>query len=464
MKAFTNYLKIFMGVLVLTFGMVACDKEDYLIFTAQEPSEAISFTNNASDTYLLSADSRTNIAERFVWNKPDFGAPTTVSYVVEGSVNEDFSTVDYSSGTLNETNHAVTINNLIALATAMGLDADPNTNGPDGQPNNSGVVYFRVKAFVGSADAVNNASSVSDLMPLNIVMVEASSGGGGSGVEKSSWGVVGSAANDWGNAGPDLPFYTTDQADVLVAYVNLKDGAMKFRENNDWGNNLGDDGADGTLEPGGADIMVTAGDYKIVLDLNSNTYTIEPYSWGVVGSAYNDWGNSGPDAKLFYDYTTDTWKAGVKLLDGLMKIRLNNDWGTNFGDNGADGTLENGGADIPVTAGFYTLTVNFNDNTYTLESSDLWGIVGSGYNDWGNAGPDFMFTPLGEDKWIAENVTLIDGMIKFRINEDWGVNLGDDGADGTLEANGADIAVTAGTYDIMLDFSGADPTYTFITK
>ena len=41
--------------------------------------------------------------------------------------------------------------------------------------------------------------------------------------------------------------------------------------------------------------------------------------------------------------------------------------------------------------------------------------------------------------------------LKFRQDDAWGVNVGDDGADGTYEANGANIAVTAGTYDMTLD-------------
>ena len=40
------------------------------------------------------------------------------------------------------------------------------------------------------------------------------------------------------------------------------------------------------------------------------------------------------------------------------------------------------------------------------------------------------------------------------------MNYGDDGANGSLEAGGADIMVKAGTYDIVLDFSNAAaPTY-----
>jgi hypothetical protein len=42
--------------------------------------------------------------------------------------------------------------------------------------------------------------------------------------------------------------------------------------------------------------------------------------------------------------------------------------------------------------------------------------------------------------------------MKFRLNDDWGVNLGDNGADGSLEAGGANIVIpAAGTYNITLD-------------
>lgn len=463
MKTLAKHISRITGALLLLAVVVSCEKEDYLVFTAKEPTEEVSFTNSTSDTYFLTAETKSNIAERFVWNRPDFDAPTTVNYRVEGSVNQDFSTIDYDSGTLSETNHAVTVNDLLGLATMMGLDTDPSTTGPEGEPNNTGTVYFRVHAFVGSSEATNEVSSTSEPLPLSVTLVEETADGGGAGIEIASWGVVGSAANDWG-ATPDLPFYTTNQDGVLVAYVSLKDGEFKFRENNDWTNNLGDTGADGTLEANGDNIVTTAGDYKITLNLNENTYTIEEYSWGIVGSAWNDWGGAGPDAQLYYDYTTDTFRRAVKLMDGEMKIRFNNDWGLNLGDTGADGTLEENGDNIAVTAGYYLLVVNFNDNSYTLEETDLYGVVGSGYNDWGGAGPDFLLTPMGDDTWVGKGVQLLDGEIKFRVNEDWTVNYGDTGADGVLELNGDNIVVTAGTFDIFLDFSESDPTYTLVPR
>ncbi len=257
-------------------------------------------------------------------------------------------------------------------------------------------------------------------------------------------------------------FYTTDTPDVLVSYVTLIDGAIKFRENNSWDapdRNFGDDGADGSLEEGGADISVTAGNYKITVDLGSLSYTIEEFSWGVVGSGYNNWGADGPDAKFYYDYTTDTFKVGVKLIDGAIKFRQNNSWDApdiNVGDNGADGTLEEGGADIEVTAGFYAITMDLNNNTYTMEEAGLYGVVGSGYNNWGSDGPDFTFTEVNPGIWIAEIVPLIDGAIKFRQNESWdapNINFGDNDADGTLDEGGTDITVTAGNARIWLDFN-----------
>ena len=90
----------------------------------------------------------------------------------------------------------------------------------------------------------------------------------------SNWGLVGSATpNGWG--GPDTSLHETGVANVFAGYFNLIDGELKFRKNNDWAFNYGDNGADGTVEDGGANIPITAGLYKITLDLNTLTYKIE---------------------------------------------------------------------------------------------------------------------------------------------------------------------------------------------
>ncbi|WP_242157171.1 SusE domain-containing protein [Aestuariivivens sediminis] len=441
MKKNITYLSLLI-IALLSFN--SCDQEDDLVFTAQEPVEGVSFSNSFSEEYILNKNASGNLGERFTWEDADFGVPTNVSYELENSIIGNFTDAT-TVGTTDGNELAVTIGKMLTLAAAAGLDDDPDTPEP-----NMGKLYFRLKAFVGT----EGLPTYSAVQELNVTIPEIIVGGGA--FEISSWGVVGSGYNNWG-AFEDSPFYTTGDSGVLAAYVTLVDGEIKFRENNDWTNNFGDTGADGVLDAGGDNIVVTAGTYKIIFNTNDNTYAIDPYSWGIVGSGYNDWGGAGPDAKFYYDYTTDTFKVSVQLLDGEIKFRLNNAWDTNYGDTGADGALDAGGDNIVSTAGHYNITLDFNANTFTMESANVLGIVGSGYNDWGGDGPDFSISQVRPDEYVGHIVTLVDGEIKFRANNAWDTNYGDTGADGTLDAGGDNIIVTAGDYHVNLNL--ADGTY-----
>lgn len=437
-------LKLILPLVIAVFCLSACQTNDDLEFVANEP-DSFTFSTTFLENYVLNASLGNNLAERFTWDTAYFGVPTNVTYSLQAATMEDFSDYVatenlYNLGNTTGNEIPVTVGKMIALAHAAGLDNDPNTEAP-----NTGVIYFRLLAVVGN----EGLPTYSNVQGLNVELQEQDNSGG-SGIMPSTWGVVGSGYNNWG-AFEDGVFYTTGTNGVYVAYVTLVAGEIKFRENNAWDNNFGDTGADGTLDAGGDNIAVTAGTYKITLNLNDNTYTKEPFSWGIVGSGYNNWGAT-PDAKFYYDYTTDTFKVGVKLIAGEIKFRLNNAWDTNFGDTGADGTLENGGDNIVVTAGYYNVTLDLNNSVYTLEAGDVFGIVGSGYNNWG-ATPDFSLTQVNTDVWVGDIVTLVNGEIKFRVNNAWDTNYGDTGADGTIEAGGDNIAVTAGMYRVVLDIA-----------
>jgi hypothetical protein len=257
-----------------------------------------------------------------------------------------------------------------------------------------------------------------------------------------------------------LIFHFTKQ--TKPTYVTLIDGEIKFRENNKWDVNYG--GTNGTLAKGGDNIAVKAGSYKIVVDLNTSKYTIEKYSWGIVGSATPS-GWAAPDIQMMYDATSDQWRAIATLKEGEIKIRQNEDWGVNYGDTGADGTIDAGGDNIKVKAGIYLVTVDFKKGKYTIEAIKVWGIVGSATaNGWN--GPDTKFTPdfANDGVWVLNNIKLTDGEIKFRQNDDWAVNYGDTKADGILDAGGDNIAVKAGTYDVILNFSNAAKPTVKMTK
>lgn len=439
-------LKILSLFILAMIGLNSCETEDDIIFIAQEP-DGFALTNTTLPQYILTSSTGSNIGERFTWTPADFGVQTNVSYDLQRSILGDFSDA-VLVGTTTGNEIAMTIGQMMAVATEAGLDNNPATPAP-----NTGSFAVRVRAYVGNG---GDTEVFTDAKTISVLLQEASTGG--SGISESSWGIIGSAYNDWGDGGSDAKFYTTDTENVFVSYVTLLTGEIKFRENNDWAKNYGDDGADGTLEEGGANITVTEGDYKITMNLNDMTYTMEPFKWGIVGDGYNNWGEDGPDAKFYYDYTTDTFKVGVKLLDGEIKFRKNDEWGTDFGDSGLDGTLDAGGDNIPVTAGHYTVTLDFNSNEYSIEADDIWGIVGDGYNSWGDDGPDFALTEIQPNIWVGDIVTLKDGEIKFRDNNAWNSDLGDDGADGTLEAGGANIPVTAGKYRVSMNLT--DNTYT----
>ena len=434
-----NFKILLLLVLAIT-GFNSCQEDDDLEFVAQTPGEFM-FSNSFLEEYILTPEASGNIAERFTWDNANFAVPTNTTYELQRSFTGDFSDmIIVESTTANEI--AVTIGQMLGFADEAGLNNDPTT--PE---LNTGTVTFRLRAFIG--DTGNGTETLSMAQTLTVVLPPANTGGG-SNIEPVSWGIVGSGYNNWG-AYEDQTFYSTSEANVFVTYATLLDGEIKFRENDMWDNDFGDTGADGTLDAGGDNIAVTAGTYKITMNLNDNTYTIEPFSWGVVGSGYNDWGAT-PDGKFYYDYTTDTFKVGIRLVDGEIKFRQNNAWDVNIGDTGADGTLEDGGDNLVVTAGHYVITLNFNDDTYSIETADLYGIVGSGYNDWG-ATQDFTLTPLSNDIWVGDIVSLVDGEIKFRVNDAWDTDFGDTGADGTLDAGGDNIAVTAGNYRIKLDIA-----------
>lgn len=405
------------------------------------------YYNDAAETVLslsdnnltLSEDNGTNEILTLTWSDPDYGFDAAALYSVQMDVQGgDFSNPQIISvGSSLEKTFTVEELNSKLLSLSM-------------TPAEEGVAIIRIKATLSEyqeifSNTVNlNVTPYSSLLDLS-----------------TNLGVVGSATpGGWGNENiPDLQFYTTSMTDVYVAYVSLRDGEIKFRNNNDWAENWGDDGNDGTLDSYGANIPVSAGTYKIEVNFSSMTYTMEAYSWGLVGSATpNQW--NGPDMMLHYNSYQDDWRAVVTLGEGEVKFRFNNDWGLNYGDDGADGSMEANGANISVSSGHYLVSMNLNTQTYTMEEIDVWGLVGSATaNGWD--GPNDKFMPdfgIMEGYYYLSGAELVDGEIKVRQNDAWGLNYGDDGNDGLMEVDGANIPVSAGTYNIILNMAANPPT------
>jgi hypothetical protein len=102
---------------------------------------------------------------------------------------------------------------------------------------------------------------------------------------KSDWGLVGSATvNGWD--GPDMEMYETG-TDTYAIYAKLVAGEIKFRFNEDWGQNYG--GSNGNLVPSGDNIAIPEeGTYFITMNLDNNTYSVSAFKGDARNMFYTD--------------------------------------------------------------------------------------------------------------------------------------------------------------------------------
>lgn len=247
-------------------------------------------------------------------------------------------------------------------------------------------------------------------------------------------GIVG-AFNEW-NAG-DANCKMQYNKYYHRFYIDWNfDGAteLKFTCDDSWDQNWGVD-----CVPGGANIPVEAGSYRIYLDLNKKTYEFstsmygqqepggqdkpepEPVTyqgWGIIGS-FNEW---AADAEM--TEKDGIWTGYVSLdADAEWKIRKDADWAENYGgvfeDFGKAFNAVAGGDNIKIgQAGFFKVVYDSNVNTITVSEGNVWSLIG-GFNDWA----DDVDMELVEGKWIASEVALT-GEWKLRYNHGWDVNRG----------------------------------------
>jgi len=136
-------------------------------------------------------------------------------------------------------------------------------------------------------------------------------------------------------------------------------------------------------------------------------------------------------------------------------------WDVNWGDTGADGTLDRDGDNIVAgDLGMYKLNVDLNALTHTFLKTD-WGLIGSATPGGWDSDQDMTYLP--ESGVWRITLDLQAGEVKFRANDDWAINFGDDDGNGSLEYGGANIVIAeAGNYTIDLMLSVQDYTYQIV--
>jgi len=174
------------------------------------------------------------------------------------------------------------------------------------------------------------------------------------------WGVIGSASpQGWDD---ETPLVYSPEMMKWKGAMHLTEAEIKFRANHDWGFNYGSDAADGTLQPGGANIAINLeADYAIELDFSTpNEYTYVLNRWGLIGDATP--GGWSDDTNMTWDTTNGVFTVTLDLVAGTFKFRANDGWDVNYG--GDINALTPGGDNIAVTdPGSYTITF------------DPWGLT-----------------------------------------------------------------------------------------
>ena len=168
-------------------------------------------------------------------------------------------------------------------------------------------------------------------------------------------------ANGWNQ----IDYLAGDDGVHFTGFMYLNQNGFKFCSQPNW---------DGT-NYGGAffgesedNIMMTqeAGFYQVDVDLSAKTYTLTPFTIGIIGSATpKGWDG---DTEMTYNPEERCWELkNVKLTDGEMKFRHTNDWNLNWG--GPLDALVHDGDNIAVAAGTYDikLEVNWAEGTAKCE-------------------------------------------------------------------------------------------------
>ena len=329
--------------------------------------------------------------------------------------------------------------------------------------------------------------------------------------EDLTWYLVGQF-NNWTVA--DATYTMTKEAEWYVFKGFVSDG-MGFKFNaGSWDINRGATGEVEPFEltanteyeivANGKNFSIAAGTYDVYMNLETTAVYVmaeglvpgqaetpenpEPEQpefegvaseWGVVG-VVNNWGATA-DIVMYTTPTEGLFVAkNAEMPAGAFKIRANNKWddtknygfaaaGTAAVDHAYDLICGAGSKDITLLAGTYDIYFDLNNSKVyvmtpgkaiteaeggVVETPDAsnWYLVGN-FNGWATGDANYKFSKEGD--WYVFKGFVADGQgVKFNAGS-WDENRG-----GTFSAantaisiahNGADMYVTAGTYDVYMN-------------
>jgi len=334
------------------FTIISCqDQEKGPVVLSTPGVPAISVPVTGSSLVLTKPDADKKVA--FTWSAADFGMPLGVLYTIQ---------IAKAGTNFNPLVNVASVNALTDTLKYSEFDSKLVALEANMEVVNS--IDMRIMGIIPNS----NADTVfSNKITMNITPYTA----------KDFIYLVG-AFNGW-NAGAAPAMNRSLSGLKYELYVNFTAGNLEYKiipTQGSWTNDMGDDPAHtGHLLVTGENNMFVSspGYYRVSVDLTNMTWSSLATTWGIIGGFVgNSWGTDY--ATLTYNAVTGNWEGSFTTTAAVeWKFRANAGWSLNFGDNGADGRLDDGGANIVTSAaGTYTVTLNLNPTgnpqayTYTV--------------------------------------------------------------------------------------------------
>lgn len=341
--------------------LFSCKKDEVQTVAKGGVSPALTASQT---TLVLSAATAADTVEAFSWTASDYGYSAAVKYTLQiAKAGTNFATpkeINMGSGLVQKYSGA----DFNQLAILQGLPF-----------NTVGQLEVRVKSAISdSISAIYSNKVTVTITPYQVI------------INYPSLWVPGDYQGWDPASAPKISSKTGNG--IYEGYTNIPAGGtlqFKLTSDPDWNHTIygwASSTVNGTIVTGtmnttGGNLFFPAAGYYVI-KANTNTgvmtWGVKKTTWAIIGDAptlSNNWGN---DVPMTYDAVSKTWSVTTTFVVGAFKFRANGDWtdGTNnFGDNGADLSLEYGGANIAVTtAGTHTIKMDLHtpgNYTYTIQ-------------------------------------------------------------------------------------------------
>lgn len=280
-----------------------------------------------------------------------------------------------------------------------------------------------------------------------------------------SVGIIGTSTllHSWDE---DVDMVTSDGIHYLLENYPLSEGEAKFRQDNTWNINWGND----TFPTGigyqdGPNIPIPyAGIYNITFNRQTGEYIFEcisncPANIGIIGTAVSPYFNWEMDVNMATNDGINYKLYSHTFSDGEARFRQDDNWDINWGDDDfPNGTGTQDGPNINVSAGTYNVSFNIVTGDYSFMFPEI-GIIGTSLIGWDE---DIDMQTTDGILYTLNEYYFTNGEVKFRQDNSWVINWGgDDFPIGWAYLNYYNnIPVQEGTYNVTFNIETGEYNFT----